>query len=102
MQNKKQKIDIKGLRILAREIRDYTHLERSNDISLDKEFHGKYGERKSNLESISCGFAYFPMIEFEFTRGAYELEHKQKRKKFIEKLALFRTSFSGYRYQKCN
>lgn len=51
----------------------------------------KYYELFENLfmflEKNECSPTYFPLVEFEFTRGAYEIEHKEKRKEFLRSLS---------------
>ena len=36
------------------------------------------------LKENECSLVYSPLIEFEFTRGAYETEHKKTRKEFLK------------------
>ena len=40
------------------------------------------------IKNIDCVFVYFPLIEFEFTRGAYKKEHRDKREKFLKMLSI--------------
>ena len=47
------------------------------------------------LEIEDCTLTYFPLIEFEFTRGAYQKEHQEKRKEFLEKLSIESLPFHG-------
>lgn len=47
------------------------------------------------LKDIGCVITYFPLIEFEFTRGAFQKEHQQKRKEFLDKLAIQDLHFRG-------
>jgi predicted nucleic acid-binding protein len=40
----------------------------------------------ADIKSANCEIVIFPFVQFEFTRGAFELEHKRKRSEFIEAL----------------
>lgn len=39
------------------------------------------------LEETNCKSAYFPFIEFEFLRGAYEAGHKKDREEFLKEIS---------------
>ena len=40
------------------------------------------------LETTNCHPVYFPFIEFEFLRGAYEPEHRSARREFLHTIPL--------------
>ena len=47
------------------------------------------------LIKLNCHFAYFPLIEFEFIRGAYEEIHRRKRQEFLRNLSFLKLPFQG-------
>jgi predicted nucleic acid-binding protein len=39
------------------------------------------------LEDANCRSVYFPFIEFEFLRGAYEISHRHDREQFLKEIS---------------
>lgn len=51
------------------------------------EFFQKFEDFFRLLGSTNCIPVYFPLIEFEFIRGAHILEHRQKREEFLKSVS---------------